>query len=182
MGVGAEHMNRQRAYLPPLPPERDALIDAIREAFRDVSRAGGISWSECDVLDGYGSPEECAEARASDKDRHWSELVDDPKWQPFPGMGGFSFIDGIGFRYYLPVTMIRFLMGEITEWYNGHLLYVIHRFVPNSSGMYSSEQLRCIARFVEFMAKYDSTGYRTAKETEWLDALESTWRKYLDVA
>jgi hypothetical protein len=85
-----------------LEAEREALIAEIYAAFKDVSREGGVSWSETYVLDFYGTPEERAEARDRDRDWSWTDLVDDPDWQIGQGSGGLTFLDAIGFRYYLP--------------------------------------------------------------------------------
>ena len=92
-----------------LPPfvlaERDALLAEIHEAFPGGSRQGGVSWSEADVIDDYGSPDQRAAARARDRDTRWQDLVDDPNWNPSDG-GHWSFLDAIGFRYYLPAAMV----------------------------------------------------------------------------
>ncbi|MFG0282814.1 MAG: DUF6714 family protein [Phycisphaerales bacterium JB039] len=91
--------------------ERERLLAHLESAFRNASRAGGVSWSEAGVMDSYGSEEDRAEARASDTDRRWMELVDDPEWDPEEGWGSacFHFLDPIGFRYYLAAWMMRIL-------------------------------------------------------------------------
>lgn len=164
-----------------LHAERDALMAEIRTAFKDVTRNGGISWNECDARDGYGTDEECAHARLSDTDTHWSQLVDDPAWDPFPGTGGFAFIDGIGFRYYLPPTMIRFLRGEITEWFPGHLLQSINGLVLNSSRFWTDEQVRCVARFIDLMSRleYPDWNHPHTDVNPWKEALVQYWNQRL---
>ena len=154
-----------------------AIIEEICIAFADVKRDGGISWSETEVIDGYGSEEERQQARGSDKDTHWNQLIDDPKWQPF-GFGGFNFIDEIGFRYYLPPTMIRFLRGDITEYFGGHLLSKIDGFVREGDPMWTTEQLESIARFILFMAASDpdAEGRRA-----WESGLKTRWIAKLPV-
>jgi hypothetical protein len=92
-----------------LQAERDALIAEIHEAFEGVTREGGVSWNETFVLDGYGSEEECSKARKTDRDHRWADLAYDETWIAGPGVGGWSFLDAIGFRYYLPAGMIRML-------------------------------------------------------------------------
>ncbi len=162
--------------------ERDAIIAEIHVAFANVSRGEhGVSWSECYALDMYEPEDVCAAARRSDKDTHWSELCDDPHWEPFPGMGGFSFIDDRGFRYYLPPTMIRLLRGSAFEWYPGHLLSHIERFVePRVPLMWPESQLRCVARFVSFMSRHDSEVRRWPEDPNpWADAIAQRWHAYL---
>lgn len=103
--------------------ERDEIIAHIQAAFADVTRGDrGIWWSECVAIDKYETENVCEAARLSDTDSPWSELVDKLDWQPFPGIGGLRFINAEGFRYYLPPTMIRFLRGDNSEWFPGHLL------------------------------------------------------------
>jgi hypothetical protein len=156
--------------------DREAVIADIRSAFADVSRKGGISWSECVVIDNYASDQDRQKARAADRDSHWSTLVEDSNWQPFPGVGGFSFIDEVGFRYYLPATMIRFLQGDISEWYPGHLLFVVDRFVSQLDPCWNAAQLRAIARFVAFMSQHDPD---EDGRQMWEKALKSKWSAFL---
>lgn len=156
--------------------ERDAIIAEIERAFKDVGRGGGISWSECEVIDDYGRGAERNKARRSDRETHWRELVDDKKWNPFPGMGGFSFIDQVGFKYYLPPTMIQMLRGDAEEWFPGHLLGVISRFTGESQGPWSREQGRAIARFVQFMSRTDTD--EESREA-WVNALIARWGAWL---
>jgi hypothetical protein len=95
-----------------------ALIEEIYDAFRTVTREGGVSWSEAYVMDGYCPAEETVEARKGDTDKSWTELVDSDWWE-HPGMGGWAFLDPIGSRYYLPAAMVRALRrgeSELAFW------------------------------------------------------------------
>ncbi len=56
-------------------PEQDALIAEIYESFRDVTRTGGVSWSESAAIDHNGSEEARLLARRSDQEAHWSQLA-----------------------------------------------------------------------------------------------------------
>ena len=163
---------------PDAAAERDAIVAAIYMAFGSVRRGpDGTSWSETVALDFYRHEDECLAARKADKDGAWGELVDDPGWQPFPGVGGFSFIDAAGFHYYLPPTMVRTLQGDNPEWYDGHLLGVIDRFfdaVPWRDG-----ELEAIARFVAFMAKHDSDLCSEEGDNVWQVAIEKRWHQHL---
>jgi hypothetical protein len=162
--------------------ERDAIIADIHSAFAGVGRGErAISWSECYALDMYEPEDVCEAARRSDTDTHWSELIASVDWQPFPGVGGFSFINAEGFRYYLPPTMIRFLGGDNSEWYPGHLLGVIERFTaPRLLPLWSESQLRSIARFVSFMARHDNeVCLRPDEPNPWSEAIDRRWHAYL---
>lgn len=92
-----------------LEAERKALIQEIHAAFAGVSREGGVSWSESIVIDDWGDAEACATARKRDTDRSWTELVDGMTWDYSIPWGGYSFLDPIGARYYLPAAMCRIL-------------------------------------------------------------------------
>ena len=48
---------------------KEQLIELVKTEFADVTREGGVSWSEGYVIDDYGSKEERAAARAKDKDQ-----------------------------------------------------------------------------------------------------------------
>lgn len=160
---------------------RDALITEIGDAFRDVSRVGGISWSQCRVLDDYGGEDAQAKAREKDTDTHWSQLVTDENWQPNPGVGGFNFLDSIGFRYYLPAAMIRSLRTGWGDEITFRLINKNDEFQSSrkqQQSLLDSRQRICVARFLLYMMrKNESAGY---PDDDWLKALNSEWRQYLD--
>lgn len=156
--------------------ERAPIIADIHRVFGSVTKGRGYSWSECGALDDYEDVDGCARARALDTDTHWRELVDDATWEPFPGSGGFSFINHEGFRYYLPPTMIRFVSGNISEWFPGHLLREIDRFSDEALGFWSQEQLACIARFIQYMSMHDEDD---ESRGAWASALKARWSRHL---
>ena len=90
-----------------LREEATRVEDHIRRVFKGVKRDGGISWSGALVVDRRGSDDEIAAAALQDRESCWENLVDDPEWDEEPGMGGFNFLDPIGFRYYIAPAMIR---------------------------------------------------------------------------
>jgi len=92
---------------PRFKPEQDRVEALIRAAFAGVTRDGGVSWTESVVIDGDGSYRTTGQARAEDKDTNWEQLVDDPNWHHDVGIGGFWFLDAIGWRYYIAPAMIR---------------------------------------------------------------------------
>jgi hypothetical protein len=123
------------------------------------------------ALDHYRPEKELLEARRADADTHWSVLVDDQDWNPFPGIGGFSFINLDGFKYYLPPTMIRFLRGDRSEWYPGHLLRSIEEFTEQES-QWTHDQLVAIAHFIDYMSRYDPDHAHAENDSDW-----DTWKK-----
>lgn len=159
--------------------ERLLLLDEIHSAFKDVSREGGVSWSESDVIDDYGSDEERASARALDKDASWTQLVDDPKWNPEPGIGGFSFMDAIGFRYYLPAAMIRCVRSGHDEGIQFHLdvggsTEELHAHNVARVAALDQRQRRCVAMFLRYMVAVSSQ-QDDYEAKAWLAALDSHW-------
>jgi hypothetical protein len=176
--------------------QRLSLLAEIDAAFADVTREDGTSWSESRVVDDRGSDAERREARASDHDTHWSQLVDDPNWDPDMGIGGWCFLDPIGTRYYLPAGMKRgirdgwaeslqlrltFDGGELDEWSLGKL------------SLLNERQNKCVALFIQYMIAV--TRRREEKQYElyavpgesrslcdtayWEAAFESHWKMFL---
>jgi hypothetical protein len=163
--------------------ESEKIIAEIHEAFGSVTRgAHAISWRECVALDNYLQETNLLEVRQSDADTHWSELVDDQDWDPFPGIGGFSFINLDGFKYYLPPTMIRFLRGDNSEWFPGHLLKSIEEFTEQES-QWTHKQIVAIAHFIDYMSRYDLYDEKDEEEGSdwdtWKKAMKRRWHKFI---
>ena len=87
---------------------RLALESEIYLAFGDSVRTD-ISWSESIVIHDEGLDAEKDSARRRDADVSWQMLLNDPRWDPEPGVGGFGFLSAESFRYYLPAALIRLL-------------------------------------------------------------------------
>jgi outer membrane protein assembly factor BamB len=85
---------------------RTALIAQIRTAFASVTRLGGVSLHEADVIDGYGSPQQRNAARKLDTDRVWWEVPDADIERYYWIL---PLLDATGFRYYIPAYMTRAL-------------------------------------------------------------------------
>ena len=91
-------------------PTKEELIEQIKVAFEGVTREGGVSWSEADAIDDYALPELRAAAKASDLDENWMEVAIDANWRIDDFDSNWSFLDDIGFRYYIPAAMMRHLV------------------------------------------------------------------------
>ena len=160
--------------------ERALLIAEIHDAFKDVTREGGVSWNEAYAIDDYASDEECAKAREMDTDISWQELVDDPDWRPTAGSGGFSFLDPIGFRYYLAPMLIRSLREDDEVDIVFHLTLSegeLRDYVLNQWSKFTQRQLKCIARLVVFQRDWDRLNDSINTES-WQEALDSYWARY----
>lgn len=152
--------------------ERIAVEAEIRDAFRGVTREHGVSWSEAEVIDRYGGAVERATARAEDQERSWEELVDDPAWDADPGMGGYIFLDPIGFRYYIAPALIRCVRGEFCHsamW----TLKIEDSFSREKISMFSPEQKNAVARAIRFLIAIDEAG-----DFDWATAYDSYWRDW----
>jgi hypothetical protein len=85
---------------------KQALMEEITAAFDGVSRENGVSLSEAWVIDDYGSDEERAEARKEDTETRWQDVPDEDIAY---GYSCLSFLDEIGFHYYIPAYMVWYL-------------------------------------------------------------------------
>lgn len=138
---------------------KETLIKEIHDVFPHAALGDGVSWEQSKIIDGYGTAEEEQEARRRDAHIAWPELIDDPKWSPFTGVGGFCFLDAKGFRHYLPPALVRLLRdGDTTI--EDHLLVEDEKWAELTDPMKS-----VIARVLKF-AKCE-------------DHLKRYWGKYL---
>jgi hypothetical protein len=169
--------------------ERALLIAEIHDAFKDVTREGGVSWSEAYAIDDYTYSvddnnildEQRAKARDMDTDISWQELVDDPTWPPGPDFGGFSFLDAVGYRYYLAPMLIRSLREDDRfdieyrlTLSNGEL----RDYSLSQWSMLTERQRRCIARFVAFQRDWDRLS-GSVQPSRWQRALDTYWAQYV---
>ena len=174
-----------------LQAEREALIAEIHAAFEGVTREGGVSWSETDVIDGYGSDEERRIARLRDKDTSWTELVMNEHWNIAVGFGGWSFLDAIGFRYYLPAGMVRNICDGWQSDISFQLTlnkatkprgFELQEHTKNKWSLLNDRQRRCVTRFIRFMisweeltAQEDDPEYRA---DDWRTAYDRYWKQF----
>jgi hypothetical protein len=156
-----------------LREEAKQVEDDIRRAFKGVSRAGGISWSGARVLDDYGEPWEVEAAAAQDTEESWEELVDDETWTEEVGLGGFCFLDAIGFRYYIAAAMIR----SARRGYGEHVGSALGNLHEQMSAI-TPPQARAIARFVCFMIKTHATEGDEIGRKYWEAVYDRYWRRF----
>jgi len=162
-----------------LQTERDALIEEIHAAFWSVTREGGVSWSEATVIDDCGSKRKRDEARARDVDSSWVQLTSDDEWVAGPGIGGWSFLDPIGFRYYLPAAMIKMIeVGHAAFPCNSLdiVLLADSDYRQNQFSLLDERQRRCVARFIKHMIAWEEEIWRP----KWPDYEATGWRKARD--
>jgi hypothetical protein len=160
-----EHLAREAAL----------LTEEIHESFRDVYRMGGVSWAESEVIDMYGMV--VGDPIYHDHDRTWHDLVDDPEWHSDPGVGGWAFLDPIGFRYYLPAAMIRGIWtGEAYElpfWLSlrdGFRDYTLEQW-----SLIDEAQRVAVVRFLIYMAAVARAHDQEEISDEWREVLDGAW-------
>ena len=127
--------------------------EEIRAAFKGVTREGGVSWTEASAIDDGRSDEACADARAYDTEQRWEELIEDRRIAPgFPGE--WSFLDAIGFRYYLAPAMVA-AVREGTH--HEFLEYALEHRVSDEEfrTLLTSAQHSAVCRFLRFLASLE---------------------------
>lgn len=145
---------------------KQALIQEITVAFDGVSREGGVSLSEAWVIDDYGSAEERAEARSQDIESRWQDVPDEDIAH---GYSCLSFLDPIGFRYYIPAYIVWYLRNIDNEdpdspfFSSNTFEYLIYALTLENSGnweayylnkysLFTPSESKAIAHFLEFDA------------------------------
>jgi len=171
-----------------LEAEREALIKEIYSVFDGVSRKGGVSWSEAEVHDGYGSDAELRAARKRDFDRNWPELLDDEQWNPLGAIGGFIFLDAIGFRYYLPAAMIHTARHGGESGLAASHLTLTRATKPRGFrerdlqlekwSLLNDRQRHCVARFIRYMIAAAEAAADYYSVAEWETAYERYWNLF----
>jgi hypothetical protein len=165
-----------------LSREDETMLAEIREAFAGVTRECGVSWSESVVLDDSMDDDKRARAaaRARDVDTSWRQLLDDPNWRADMGVGGLTFLDPIGYRYYLPALMCAEIMGRDNYLSSSLLLSKYQPFKRMSLEQWSllnDRQKICVRHFLEHVIrKIREQGYDEFEARDWIDALVSYWR------
>ena len=159
-----------------LDQRKVALIVEIHAAFGRVHRGGGVSWSEADVIDSYGSPEARRKARAADTDERWSDLLIDRRWTPDRHQR-FSFLDPIGAAYYLPAAMIR----ELQTGRDCDIVFHLERGPLTSMwSRLNDPQRRCVAAFLKLRVEWQTNEGSETFARQYRQALDKGWDRFLD--
>jgi hypothetical protein len=168
----------REAFPERLEAEKKAVEAEIRRAFAGVTREGGVSWSEADVIDDRGSDQQRTAARERDRDRSWDELVDNPAWD-HEASSRFTFLDAVGFRYYAAPAMIRCLRddgqgGEALS----YALGISSEYGEDQISEMTQDQLRVVGRFVRFMVAVHSAAEDESCGESWRFAYRVFWRAW----
>ena len=80
----------------------EQIVSEIEQAFGSVTRGGGVTLYETDVLDSCGSEKERIKARKKNTEKRWQDV---PDQDIEDHQSALCFLDPEGFRYYLPAYM-----------------------------------------------------------------------------
>lgn len=149
---------------------------AIRSAFRGVTREGGISWIESESID-LNWCQRDERARTNDKEQSWEILLDDPNWCHESGIGGFNFLDAIGYRYYIAPAMIRCMRDRSGE-FTAYALTIDGDFAERRASAINPGLAAAIACFLRFMCAVHSFKHDHIYGEIWRDAYIRHWRQF----
>ena len=136
----------------------NAVIDEIRAAFANVSRKGGVSLHEADVIDDYGTQKQRDAARLLDTDKTWSG-VPDLDIEKYDWV--IHFYDPIGFRYYIPAYMVWIIKNCRNPKKCGNMNFdaVIGSLCSAQNGdrftLFTENQSRAVCLFLRYMLAHN---------------------------
>jgi hypothetical protein len=155
------------------------IVALVRQAFAGTVRRGGLSLREADVLRRQGTAYEKAKARVLDDDLEWKQVPFEDL-QQFPVL---SFLDPVGFRYYLPAFMVWVLTEaeRIDPTVLVTLLSALARTerkgaqADSQYALLDKQQSETVALFLEYVMEHhpDEAVWSLAQE-----ALESYWQQF----
>jgi hypothetical protein len=156
------------------------LIADIEAAFDGVSREGGVSLHEAGVIDDYGSDTDRAQARLRDAEVRWQDVPEDDLWQE---MSEHTFLDPIGFRYYLPAFLIQVLkhFRKTIPYNHDWMIYAFTHTAPEIEpqvDLLNRDQREVVSRFLDFFVRFDPDGEHADTAFARI-ALDNGWDKYL---
>jgi len=167
-----------------------ALIDEITAAFDGVARGDGVSISEARVIDDNGSDSERAAARKRDTETRWQDVPDE---NIFRGDSHLTFMDEVGFHYYIPAYVVWFLRnmddeGPQSPAFNSNtfdsLIFALgadrsgalEEFYLSKYQLFTLEQSKAIAHFLHFLQFEEEI--EDLPENGAYRALERYWGKF----
>ncbi len=136
-----------------------SLIEELAAAFRGV-KPGRISLHEAEVIDDYGTDEQCRDARERDTETQWEQVPDAHIERCTTAL---CHLDPAGWRFYVP-AYIRWTLGHFRTSFSIVSDFTIYTFDPSMTPdlhAYSMErfatldaaQSRVVCRFLRFMAR-----------------------------
>jgi hypothetical protein len=156
-----------------------ATLQSIATAFDGVTRQNGVTLHEAEVIDDYGSDELRAAAHLKDTDRRWQEVPE----ADIERLHSLSFLDPVGFCYYLPAYMTWALNHYKTSdslsidsaIYSLDISKGLENYSLERFALLDQSQSCAVCQFLRFMANFgnDYVDSRVAQK-----ALGQYWGKY----
>ncbi|MEM9913340.1 MAG: DUF6714 family protein [Planctomycetota bacterium] len=161
------------------------VLDDIEKSFHGVTRAGGVSLHETVEIDSGGLDQSHPNDN-SDTGHDWRQ-VPTRDLAEVCGIGGISFLDPIGWRYYLPAYMTWWLNGgqDSDSIASDDVIFSLKMPTSDSDRLrgyrleryetLSIEQSRAVARFLIYVRDFAEN--RFDKESA-AKALDSYWQQF----
>ncbi len=139
--------------------DKDALIAQIAATFKGVSREGGVSLREGEVLDCCGSDKKRARARRQDIEKRWQDV---PNADIVLYRSSLFFMDAIGLHYYLPAFITYALRHSDNDDWDiiGAILQVLEakqrggKPVMEPYKLFTNAQAQAIGHFLQYIAAH----------------------------
>lgn len=127
--------------------DKQSLISAIAEAFKDVELDGGIGLNEANAIDDYKDEQFQEECRKIDEKHHWNTI---PSSVLNQFNSSLSFFDPEGMKFHLPAFMIAEIKGE----YGFGMSFALTNLSDYSRSQFvllSGKQREVVRLFLEFL-------------------------------
>ena len=162
--------------------DREATIRAIHQAFAGVSRANGVTLHEAQVIDDHGSDQARQRARSRDSEAKWEQV---PPEDIAGHYSTLSFLDPVGFKYYIPAFMTWTLRNyDVSDSLTvDHTIYALNPSLKpklrtwqlERYSIFSEEQAVAVAAFLRYLAE-NADG--CADDGAANEALHDYWARY----
>ena len=129
------------------PPDMQALVALIRDAFASVILEDGIGLREAQGIDGYADELTCADYRARDEKLDWGRISIDELNACYSSL---SFFDAKGMRFHLPAFLIAELSGEYHQDMSLQLAY-LNDYTITQYSLLSPAQRAAVRAYLQFV-------------------------------
>ena len=157
---------------------KEQLIEEIEAAFKDVTLEDGIGINEADSIE--MGERDSVNNTARNQDRSWWQEwtdIEDKYISSYSSV--MDYMDAQGIKWVLPAYM-TFIVKHYKEgsFSIDSTIYILEEGASGSDGLdlYTVEQKKVIARFLEFMITVGDEWVDTASAE---GALDKIWKKYL---
>ena len=136
------------------------LLKDIKAAFSSVRRENGTTLHQTQAIDDYEGPEQELAARKLDTDKRWEDVSEQDIIKYYSAL---SFLDNIGYRYYIPAHMSwavkNYKLGSFDFLILDRILYSLDpgdetelaKRELEKFELFNKHQKEVICRFLEFM-------------------------------